>query len=163
MVCLKHCFCWFLCTIFDSNSYIFQNSPHWLALFVIWTKWNISYFGKAWEISFSEGNPLQYNAGHAIRHIQTFLYCPVKRINSFINKSVQQFTCECSHLIECPLSHPREASAIRAENFHTDDVNLSRIQTSLPNGSLHKMQLKTSTVSSWLTMSTTLTQTKSIC
>ena len=37
---------------------------------------------------------------------------------------------------------PPESPAIRAETFHTDDVNLPRIQASLPNGSLHEMQLK---------------------
>ena len=33
-----------------------------------------------------------------------------------------------------PESEPRETSAIRAENLYSNDVNLSRIQASLPNG-----------------------------
>ena len=57
-----------------------------------------------------------------------------------------------------------EASAIRAETFHTDDVNQPRIQASLPNGSLHthkKNSFKT-TVNSGSTLSAILTQTKMI-
>ena len=64
--------------------------------------------------------------------------------------------------VECLPSPPREASAIQTETFHTDEVNLPRNQASLPNGSLHKMQLKTSTINSRLTLSAILTQAKII-
>ena len=45
---------------------------------------------------------------------------------------------------------PTEFPAIRAEKIQTDDVNLPRNQASLPIGSLHEIQLKTSTLSAIL-------------
>ena len=43
--------------------------------------------------------------------------------------------CEYSRITSgLILSRLREASVIRAEKFHTDDVNMPRIQASLPNG-----------------------------
>ena len=55
-------------------------------------------------------------------------------------------------------------SEIRAKKFHTDDINMPRIQASLPNSSVHKIQLTVRPVTdnSWLALSAILTQTKLI-
>ena len=48
------------------------------------------------------------------------------------------------HAMQIQLPHarvPQDKSAIRTKKVHTDDVNLSRILASLPNGSLYEMQI----------------------
>ena len=59
-------------------------------------------------------------------------------------------------------SPPREASAIWAEKFHTDDVNLPKFRHCFWMVLYTKYSLKTSTVNSRLTLSAILTQTKII-
>ena len=65
------------------------------------------------------------SADHEAR-IMTLMYCPVNGVSCSYCFSLR---------IQPPhVRFPREASAIQADDFYTYDVNLPRIQASLPNG-----------------------------
>ena len=95
-------------------------------------------------------NFVQKNTVAPPMEIQTKLTLVVLVFVSVRVKSPGHLNCGLLHMrdslqiqpphVGCLLRPPREASEIRADKFHTDDVSLLRIQPSLPNGSLHEMQ-----------------------